>query len=296
MSASKPAAPLMVAASLNELIDGIVLPVRGRRPLFVLAGLGNALRSHYSLAEPVDFSARVRMVEGERHYELLPQTFRAFPNQSQVMVDLSDTCLYRLDALEHDCFRVFLVAREESLLQDFESKFAVLADEAIQLARDHRLANALEWSQTVRRADAGALQPETGVHLPEKLRWRLRKPVFRLNEDRVLYQWELCSLVDGPYERPLITCVTGKDGQVTRQADLVPIRLMFNRFAALPPKAVPPAAAPPPPPPKPAVAPLAAPATDKPLPAFRRQALAEKQRESAENQMEKIRKLFEMPD
>lgn len=288
------AAPLTTVASLTELLDAIVLADRGRAPLFVLAGLGNALRNHYSLAEPADFSARIRVADGVRHYELLPQTFRVFPQEGSVMVDLQDVSLFRLSTAEHDYFRVFLVAREDSYQRDFEAQFASLAAEAIEHARDYRLENALEWSLTVRRADAGELQPETGVKLPEKLRWRLRKPVFRAGEIRVLYQWELCSQVDGPYERPLITCVTDKTGAVTRQADLVPIRLMFSRFAAMGK----PVAAPAPVAPAIAPAPVAAtPAVaDKPLPAYRRQVLADKQREAEESQMEKIRKLFEMPD
>lgn len=293
------AAPLTAPATLTELLDAIVLADRGRAPLFVLAGLGNALRDHYSLAEPQDFSARIRVADGVRRYELQPQTFRTFPQEGQVMIDLNDVALFRLSTAEHDYFRVFLIAREDSYQHDFETQFAALATEAIDSARDYRLANALEWSLTVRRAESGELQPDTGVKLPDKLRWRLRKPVFRAGEARVLYQWELCSQIDGPYERPLITCVTDKSGVVTRQADLVPIRLMFSRFAAMPKPgvsapasavAVAPAASAPP------AAAKAAPVEDKALPEFRRKALADKQRAAEETQMEKIRRLFEMPD
>lgn len=290
-----PQASLLIRATPNEAIDAIVLPTRGRASLFVLAGYGNALRNHYSLAEPVDFRATVRMVEGRRQYDLQPQLFRTFPGEGSPMIDLSDALLYRADTPLHDYFPVYLVARDDGLVRNFEAQLDAIAAEAASLAKDWRLQNAVEWCRIERRANAGELQPSTGVKLPEKLRWRLRKPVFRAAEHRVLYQWELCSLIEGPHERPMITCVTDCDGVVARSADLVPIKLMFQRHAAMTgAPAARPAAAGAAPAPTPA-APAAA-TGGKELPQFRRQALEQKQRLSADEQMAKIRKLFEMPD
>lgn len=295
MPAAKPEAVpfILKAATLSELVDAIVLPARGREVLFVLAGFGNALRNHYSLAEPVNFSTRVKVSAGVREYDVQLQDFRTFPEKGNVVIDLRDAALYRLDTAEHDHFRIMLVCREERFAQDFEKNFGAIAADAVELAKDWRLENALEWCVAARRANAGELQPVTGIKLPDKLLWRLRKPVFRVDEHRVLYQWELCSIIDGPHERPMITCVTDNTGAPSRNAELLPIKLMFSRLpTALRPA---PAGAAAPAPAVAAPASAAAPA-EKVVPDFRKKALEERMRIAGETEMAKIRKLFEMPD
>lgn len=304
---------LLKAATLTEVGDAMMLPPPGRKVLFVLAGYGHALRSNYSLAEPEEFDLTVRLANGTRTYQLGPTDFRVFPKAGKVTVDLPKTVCFRLNTPQHDHFRIILVARDEQLAQEFEALMTPLAFEAAA-ADDWRLQNALEWCVTEHKATAGELQPETGIKLPEKLRWRLRKPVFRQDDHQVRYQWELCSLIDGPYERPLLTCVTDHEGTITRQADLVPIRLLFAGGRAAAATQAPAAA----PAPGPAPVPVAAPAMPaaaatapvrmpapqrtsivpppKPVPDARRKALEERMKAAGEAEMAKIKKLFEMPD
>lgn len=278
-----PTSSLLKPASLSEVGDALLLPAPGRKVLFVLAGYGDALRKQFSLGEPKDLKLAVRLEKDAREYDLETLNLRTFPKEGSVSVDLRKAALFRLASAQHDYFRVILACRDALLLPVFEDEIKSIASEAATAANDWRLDNALEWCVTDQRASAGELQPVTGIRLPDKLRWRLRKPVFRASEHRVLYQWELCSMVDGPYERPLITCVTDNEGIVARPADLVPIRLMFSRSA-------------------PAATAIANTQPAAPKPAAvdaataKRLALEERMRAAGEAQMAKIRKLFERPE